>query len=861
VNPGETEGPNGDPTCGDGKDNDCDTTTDSGDDDCTALPAVHIYRSVGPDNTSRLSWGMGGGNTVAITGSTASFSSPLPPDVGVGDALVYDTDHDSTQDAVAFIHQRVSSSEYTIKDADGNPPVEVNIDGDWEIFRAYTSLYNAERGTENSGITESLRDFDTWSGGKDLVAANQVWNIACYADQPDSTPVNLSGWTTGSRNYIRIFTPTSSSEVGLTQRHDGKWSWSKYFIYINGETFTDIAEPYTRIEGLQFAGEPTGSSSEDIVLIDAAGVEMSHCLVTQTGGTNTTAGIATTSNADNVLIWNSIIFNINDICIDADGVVFVYNVTAVNCGDDAIQAVGNGVVTVKNTLVDSGGDKDFDEDNSGALTCYNCASADGTADNFGGSGNRTYQTFTFIDRPSGDYHLDPADAGAKDYGLDLSADPDLAFSDDIDGQTRPEGAAWDIGADESGGGGFTGQIYRSVGPGNNMSLATGSGNPLGISGSNAAFASPLPDDIGVGDAIQYDTNSDSSIDAIAFIHQRVSSTEYVVKNAAGDQPQAVGSDTDWAIFRAYTSLYNAERGTENFGLDPAVRSFETWADGRDLVSSGETWNIACYADGVDTDGVYVGGWNTGPNNYIRIFTPTTPDEVGTSQRHPGSWSYGSYVLETTAEAALSIFEAYTRVEGLQLGVDTATTSWTGIANIGASNVDLSHCLITQTGGSATTDGITLFASVTGARIWNSVVNDVDCDCIWSEGGSAFIYNVTVAGCGCAGVDSGDGFYEGKNVLVGWTSDSGFSHNAGGSMVLTNCASSDGSADDHMGTGNLANRTFSFVDPPGGDFHLTSGDTGARDQGVDLSADPDLAFSDDIDGDVRGGTWDIGADEY
>jgi hypothetical protein len=142
-----------------------------------------------------------------------------------------------------------------------------------------------------------------------------------------------------------------------------------------------------------------------------------------------------------------------------------------------------------------------------------------------------------------------------------------------------------------------------------------------------------------------------------------------------------------------------------------------------------------------------------------------------------------------------------------------------------------------------------------------VVNDVDCDCIWSEGGSAFIYNVTVAGCGCAGVDSGDGFYEGKNVLVGWTSDSGFSHNAGGSMVLTNCASSDGSADDHMGTGNLANRTFSFVDPPGGDFHLTSGDAGARDQGTDLSADPDLAFSDDIDGDVRGGTWDIGADEY
>jgi hypothetical protein len=561
-------------------------------------------------------------------------------------------------------------------------------------------------------------------------------------------------------------------------------------------------------------------------------------------------------------IWNTIIFNINDICIDADGVVFIYNVTAVNCGDDAIQAVGNGVVTAKNVLVTSSGDQDFDEDNSGTLTCYNCASSDGTADNFGGSGNQTYQTFTFVDEMMGDFHLDQADTGAKDLGLDLSADPDLAFFDDVDGQIRPEGVAWDIGADESGGGsGFTGEIFRSVGPGNSSPLATGSGNTFMITGSTAIFASALPDRVGVGDAIQYDSDLNGSIDSIAFIHLRVSSTEYVVKNAAGDHPQAVVSDNDWAIYRAYTSLYNAERGTENSGLNASVRSFETWSDGHDLVANGLTWNIACYADGVDTDGVNIGGWNTGPDNYIRIFTPATPAAVGTSQRHPGSWSYSRYILEATGEAALGIYEAYTKVEGLQLGVDTSGSSWPGIVNVGASNIELSHSLVAQTGGSASTDGVCVLAGAAGTRIWNSVVSDVNCDCIWSEGGDAFIYNVTVAGCGCSGVDAGTGSFAAKNVLASWASESGFDHSTGGSLTCTYCASFDGSADDHGGTGNLINRTFTFVDRPGGDFHLDSSDTGARDQGVDLSADPDLAFSDDIDGDIRSGTWDIGADEF
>ena len=45
-----------------------------------------------------------------------------------------------------------------------------------------------------------------------------------------------------------------------------------------------------------------------------------------------------------------------------------------------------------------------------------------------------------------------------------------------------------------------------------------------ISGSTATFESGLYDNIGVGDAIEYDSDGNDSIDAIVFIHGRTSAT-------------------------------------------------------------------------------------------------------------------------------------------------------------------------------------------------------------------------------------------------------------------------------------------------------------------------------------------------
>ncbi|MCK4946368.1 MAG: hypothetical protein KAS59_08915, partial [Alphaproteobacteria bacterium] len=57
-----------------------------------------------------------------------------------------------------------------------------------------------------------------------------------------------------------------------------------------------------------------------------------------------------------------------------------------------------------------------------------------------------YGSVSFGDEVEDAFFLSLSDTLAKDSGADLSADPNLAFSDDIDGSTRP--ASWDIGADE-----------------------------------------------------------------------------------------------------------------------------------------------------------------------------------------------------------------------------------------------------------------------------------------------------------------------------------------------------------------------------------------------------------------------------
>ena len=143
----------------------------------------------------------------------------------------------------------------------------------------------------------------------------------------------------------------------------------------------------------------------------------------------------------------------------------------------------------------------------------------------------------------------------------------------------------------------------------------------------------------MGDVIQYDSDNNGSIDALAFIHGRTSSQTFTVKNKSGAAPTATATpDTDWAIYRAYTSLANWEAQNENGNISNAPVALRNFDTSTNLVSANTTMNVACYGDGADTGPVTVAGWTTAVDNYIRIYTPYLASEVGTSQRHSGTWN-------------------------------------------------------------------------------------------------------------------------------------------------------------------------------------------------------------------------------
>ena len=76
--------------------------------------------------------------------------------------------------------------------------------------------------------------------------------------------------------------------------------------------------------------------------------------------------------------------------------------------------------------------------------------------------------------------------------------------------------------------------------------------------------------------------------------------------------------------------------------------------------------------------------------------------------------------------------------------------------------------------------------------------------------------------------------------------------------MSKCASNDASGTitglDYISSGT-------FVDEGNDNYHISATDTLVKDIGDDLSADSDLPFSTDIDGETRSAPWDIDADEY
>lgn len=312
-------------------------------------------------------------------------------------------------------------------------------------------------------------------------------------------------------------------------------------------------------------------------------------------------------------------------------------------------------------------------------------------------------------------------------------------------------------------------------------------------------------------------------------------------------------------------------GTTNelTGANCAYQSLSAWntARARNLVSADEIERVICCSNHAnhtaDTTPSALSGWTTDATRYVQIEA-----EVN----HGGKWNPNVYRLEINAGSGEALVGSgntnHFRIYGIQIKY-TSTSHFTRGLDLRDSSVcRVWGCLIWMTGGDYVKTGIVPAINQATGYYWNNIIindsqyNHNNCGGLITIQGSTavgtnYIFNNTIIGGAYGILTSNDTKVNVvKNNLIKGTatadltlynySDSGYN------------ATEDATGDDY-GSGGRANQTFTFVDEANDDYHLAANDAGAKGYGV---ADPGSGlFSDDIDGQTRGATWDIGADQY
>lgn len=838
-----------------------------------------IYRSVGFNATTALAVGTSNGMT--ISAGIATFASSLPNNVGVGDALQYNSDT-----SLVFIHERIDSTHYKVRTASAQSPANVTAsDTSWSIYRAYTSLTNAvdkgQAGTENTGIAAGIRNFDNWTVGRDLVANDEQWNVVLYADASHTTRTQISGWNTDDTHYLNIFVPYLPTHVGASQRHQGYWDDTKFNVVFGGAGRPfDIGNiKNVVLDGLQIRSEnnsidlgydandfPTSGSKiiiKNNIISGVPGTGYSN------SGINADPSLSSVTSGS-IFIVNNIIFNrlpygTATTVGSMNYTTYVFNNTAALNENGFI-----GTAIYKNNIAVM---------NTGSA--YNATFLAGSTNNLSSNADSSglnpiiNQTVYFENPGAGDFRLSSYSAASVDRGVNLSSDPAFAFSIDSGGTAR--GTLWDLGASES----QAKPIYRSIGPANTDRKISGGGNDLTISNGIATFSVvlDLETSFGVGDAIEYDSDNNNSVDSVIFIQAVIDSTHLVVRTSSGAIPADMAvADQNWAVYRAYTSLANAMTGVENTGLDDAIENFDNWTN-RDLVTNNEQWNLALYADGADTGFFNTNTWTTSSTQYMRIFAPTHSAESLLNQRHEGVWHPAkSRISANNYFSALYFYGNYTSgmnviIEGLL--IENAHDTGGGGTGHGIWLYDQvnSKAIIRNNivrGAHATRGDTAINVSGNGLQtyVYNNIVSHYEYGItVACAGGTThdtkYIANNTAADIGTAGFTTvnyssnetvviknnlfqalgagGAGFVIGSGV-----SDPVYSHNL----------SSDTTA---LGTSSIQSATVTFLDQANRDFRLSPEESGAKNSGTDLSTFS--TYSVTTDNSLRLRTlWDIGANE-
>jgi hypothetical protein len=223
------------------------------------------------------------------------------------------------------------------------------------------------------------------------------------------------------------------------------------------------------------------------------------------------------------------------------------------------------------------------------------------------------------------------------------------------------------------------------------------------------------------------------------------------------------------------------------------------------------------------------------------------------------WDDAGYILENTSDSCMNLAQEGTvEIDGIQVSANSSSYGDDGIEiNAGASALDLSINAVlvkkSQANGNDQS-GIKVNSGTGTLQISNCLVIDFDTNN--SEALSLSASSLTISFHSCTvhnckiGIKQTTGTVNGYNTIC-FENDDDFS---GTFNTLDYCASDDGDGTNSVQPSNWANV---FEDYTSDDFRLKSSDTDCKDSGSSGSA----WFTDDVLGNTRTGTWDIGFFEY
>lgn len=273
---------------------------------------------------------------------------------------------------------------------------------------------------------------------KDLVAADELLTITCNDDVNDTGgAIDWLGWTTDATRYVIIEAQTPAIPNG--------WQTDRYRFSpdVGATAWTNSGAHKLVVIGLQIENRSTGSSSGGVSTGNNTGTLFDSCYIRTGPGSNSIIAFnINNAQAKNCCIWQRAT-NAAGAAVRGNGSSStLYNCTVMHAGGDGLEDF-SGVPVAYNTVVwyDGGAVEAFEGTWGGD---YN-ASWDATAD---GANSVLSIADPFVDSANGDFRL-AASSAVEDQGDSISG---AAPTVDMVGTSRPQGAAYDIGAFEVPGG-------------------------------------------------------------------------------------------------------------------------------------------------------------------------------------------------------------------------------------------------------------------------------------------------------------------------------------------------------------------------------------------------------------------------